>query len=45
MYLISYLSDNPLKLLRVDDILLTKFNFKARLLDDLFIEIAILFIN
>ena len=38
-------SQNPLKLLRVDGILLTQLNFKARLLDDLFIEILILFIT
>ena len=45
MYLISDLESKSLKLLIVDDIIPAKFNFKACLLDDLFIEIPILFIN
>ena len=45
MYLRSDLESKSLKLLIVDDIIPTKFNFKASLFDDLFIKISILFIN
>ncbi|MDJ0744553.1 MAG: hypothetical protein QNJ32_14495 [Xenococcaceae cyanobacterium MO_167.B27] len=38
MYQITDFGQNPPKLLIVDDIIPTKFNFKARLLDGLFID-------
>ncbi len=45
MYLITDFGQNPPKLLIVDDIIRTKFNFQVGLLDGLFIKILILFIN